>query len=232
MIKENKVSKYFLYAVGEIILVVIGILIALQVNNANEISKQKQKVKNYKKTLITELKADLMRLDHLDTLCKKKQKDINNYLSIFKKADKEIGAVIHEMNNVNYYGDFYQSIAYTIDDIINTGNLELFSNEIKHAILEFKATEEFYEKTKAEVVQKFVLSNLEFENVADMLSFSDQSTYEYKNLNDWIFDLKSEQYRLFNNRALAVLRTYYFRTDQNHKMRLSIEKLLIELEKD
>ncbi|MEM6517594.1 MAG: DUF6090 family protein, partial [Bacteroidota bacterium] len=36
---ENKISKYFKYAIGEIILVVIGILIALQINNWN-ISKQ------------------------------------------------------------------------------------------------------------------------------------------------------------------------------------------------
>ena len=36
MIKENKVSKYLLYAIGEIFLVVIGILIALQINNWNE----------------------------------------------------------------------------------------------------------------------------------------------------------------------------------------------------
>ena len=35
MINENKVSKYILYAIGEIILVVIGILIALQINNWN-----------------------------------------------------------------------------------------------------------------------------------------------------------------------------------------------------
>ena len=33
---ENKTGKYFEYAVGEIILVVIGILIALQINNWNE----------------------------------------------------------------------------------------------------------------------------------------------------------------------------------------------------
>jgi hypothetical protein len=35
MIKENKISKYMLYAIGEIILVVIGILIALSINNWN-----------------------------------------------------------------------------------------------------------------------------------------------------------------------------------------------------
>jgi hypothetical protein len=36
LIKERKTSKYFKYALGEIVLVVIGILIALQINNWNE----------------------------------------------------------------------------------------------------------------------------------------------------------------------------------------------------
>jgi hypothetical protein len=39
MIKENRLSKYFLYALGEIFLVVIGILIALQLNNWNALQK-------------------------------------------------------------------------------------------------------------------------------------------------------------------------------------------------
>lgn len=40
LIMENKTSKYFKYAIGEIVLVVIGILIALQINNWNENRKQ------------------------------------------------------------------------------------------------------------------------------------------------------------------------------------------------
>ncbi|WP_273277430.1 DUF6090 family protein [Maribacter polysiphoniae] len=39
VLTENKFSKYLLYAIGEIVLVVIGILIALQINNWNEIRK-------------------------------------------------------------------------------------------------------------------------------------------------------------------------------------------------
>ncbi len=39
MLTENKFSKYLIYAIGEIILVVIGILIALQINNWNENNK-------------------------------------------------------------------------------------------------------------------------------------------------------------------------------------------------
>ena len=40
MIKENRISKYLLYAIGEIVLVMIGILLALQVNTWNEARKQ------------------------------------------------------------------------------------------------------------------------------------------------------------------------------------------------
>ena len=40
---ENKTGKYFKYAIGEIVLVVIGILIALQINNWNERRKTSEK---------------------------------------------------------------------------------------------------------------------------------------------------------------------------------------------
>lgn len=60
MIKENKVSKYILYAIGEIILVVIGILIALSINNWNEQKKTEEKTKSS----LLALRNDLI----LDTL--------------------------------------------------------------------------------------------------------------------------------------------------------------------
>jgi len=69
-------------------------------------------------------------------------------------------------------------------------------------------------KNREGVVQKFVLSDLEFENAVDILSFHDLPSDESKTLNNWLFDFQSEQYRLFNNKALSILRTYYFRSDQ------------------
>ena len=58
LLSENKFSKYFLYAIGEITLVVIGILIALGINDLNETNKNETKIKNNTVLLIESLVAD------------------------------------------------------------------------------------------------------------------------------------------------------------------------------
>jgi len=55
LLLEGKTTQYFKYAIGEIILVVIGILIALQINNWNE-NRQK---KNFEIDYLTEIKGNL-----------------------------------------------------------------------------------------------------------------------------------------------------------------------------
>jgi len=47
LLSENRFSKYLIYAVGEILLVVIGILIAVQINNFNEQNKTYQEQRDY-----------------------------------------------------------------------------------------------------------------------------------------------------------------------------------------
>ena len=56
LMEKNKTKKYFKYAIGEIVLVVVGILIALQLNNANENWKREK----LKQELLIELKSKIM----------------------------------------------------------------------------------------------------------------------------------------------------------------------------
>ncbi len=56
LLSENRFSKYLLYAIGEIILVVIGILIALQINNWNE----RRKAKEIEQEILIQFKEDLI----------------------------------------------------------------------------------------------------------------------------------------------------------------------------
>ena len=56
LLTENKFSKYLIYAIGEIILVVIGILIALQINNWNEFNKERES----EKIILNEIRDNLL----------------------------------------------------------------------------------------------------------------------------------------------------------------------------
>jgi hypothetical protein len=60
LLNEGKTTKYFKYAIGEIVLVVIGILIALQINIWNEDRKDKAIVKNVLKNIRYDLVADTL----------------------------------------------------------------------------------------------------------------------------------------------------------------------------
>jgi type II secretory pathway pseudopilin PulG len=58
LLAENRVSRYLLYAVGEIVLVMIGILLALQVNNWNQQREQQKTVNRFLASLVEDIKAD------------------------------------------------------------------------------------------------------------------------------------------------------------------------------
>ena len=56
---ENKTGKYFKYAIGEIVLVVIGILIALQINNWNQRKNNEAKITSILKEIQSDILIDL-----------------------------------------------------------------------------------------------------------------------------------------------------------------------------
>tara|TARA_R110000787_G_scaffold70646_15_gene157128 strand:+ start:18971 stop:19726 length:756 start_codon:yes stop_codon:yes gene_type:complete len=62
LIANNSASKYLLYAIGEIILVVIGILIALQINNNNDERKEKKELQEYLAKISNNLELDIANL--------------------------------------------------------------------------------------------------------------------------------------------------------------------------
>lgn len=63
-ISNNRFTRYLLYAIGEIILVVIGILIALQVNNWNEERKLDKQRKGYTESIINDFEKDSINLQN------------------------------------------------------------------------------------------------------------------------------------------------------------------------
>jgi hypothetical protein len=140
MIKENRVSKYILYALGEILLVVIGILIALNINNNNELKQQRVKELNYLKNIKTDLKLNIA---HLDNYINTRETAINSANTIIAhyegKPITDLKAFSRHTVNIYTWRKFFQ-INNTFQELINSGNLALISNDsIKGTLLNMES---------------------------------------------------------------------------------------------
>jgi len=65
LLSEGKTEKYLKYAIGEIILVVIGILVALQINTWNEEKKERLQEQKYLIEIKANLESDLLQIEDI-----------------------------------------------------------------------------------------------------------------------------------------------------------------------
>ncbi|GAA4973160.1 hypothetical protein GCM10023315_24490 [Algibacter aquimarinus] len=90
LLMENKTGKYFKYAIGEIILVVIGILIALQINNWNENRKIEQSGKEYIKEIYKDLKIEISNIDEILNSLSDQYNGTEYVLNVFESKNKVV----------------------------------------------------------------------------------------------------------------------------------------------
>ncbi len=129
MLTENKFSKYLIYAIGEIILVVIGIMIALQINNSNNKRIEKDREIKY----LTNIKLDLLKdIESLEYNIDFRQKKT---LGIEKLINQINGQPIKDLNETTFnvintlYQERFQPSNVTYSDLVSSGNMNLISND-------------------------------------------------------------------------------------------------------
>ncbi len=128
---ENKFGKYLIYAIGEIVLVVIGILIALQINNANENRKSATQENLYLKRLLFENKEDINTFKNNISDLKKGIETIENLSTVLNSNNSKDNELILAANEYFGYGSIYpvfSSSTSTFDDLSSTGNLKDIRN--------------------------------------------------------------------------------------------------------
>ena len=89
MFQEDKVSRYFGYAFGEIVLIVIGILIALQISNWNDVRKDEQLGEELTRVLYTEMQEPHERSQIVLDLMRRQVRAIRAFLDEGERMDKE-----------------------------------------------------------------------------------------------------------------------------------------------
>jgi predicted nucleic acid-binding Zn-ribbon protein len=137
MIKENKASKYLLYAIGEILLVVIGILIALGINNWNEQKKANNTETEYYCRIIEDLDIDLENIDQLFSNVEDQIEKGKSLIIDLHSQKKDKNYLMNAYLKVVRTDGFYPSKA-AFDDIKSSGNLNVLANlKVKNSLIRY-----------------------------------------------------------------------------------------------
>ena len=131
LVNSSRFSKYLLYALGEVLLVVIGILIALQANqwNENRINRQKEKI--YLKEILASLNSDLQSINFVMEHNLNKDSVINEVFRYFdkKNSNQQVAlGIIRQMPHLSEYQSFEQN-RVAFDNMISSETIDIISND-------------------------------------------------------------------------------------------------------
>jgi hypothetical protein len=216
---DTNFSKYLLYAVGEILLVVIGILIALQVNNWNEERNRTQTEIEYLKRLRSDLANDTAyyhrRINYSNKVIEDHKKAIMaSYTQISNPRD-----FYQSFKNIEYSSEALSLRDITYNEMHNAGQINIIRNdEIKTELMEFYRQVDLVAKhfdeintTSIEFMKDFLIRS----NAYKYWSYGLESmpwTAEMVDASDdwqWINDPDSESFKSFQ------LSLSFYSTKQN-----------------
>jgi hypothetical protein len=130
LLTENKFSKYLIYAIGEIILVVIGILIALQINNWNEEQKNEKEEISILNNLLESLYS--AKEQSKSEILKENQLKESLLIALGKNSNKNKFS-INSISDSLFYDILWNSnprvpVLNSYSDIKNTGKIGIIKN--------------------------------------------------------------------------------------------------------
>ncbi|TWX64329.1 hypothetical protein ESZ36_20355 [Colwellia demingiae] len=160
LISEGKLVKYLSYIVGEILLVAIGILIALQVDNWDKDQDNRKFERQYYQSMKTELLEDKKELIGQIEYGKRYKKQYNKAIDIINRHDRkkvnELGFIATELKN---FSDFRRKSSI-YQTLVNSGEIKHVQNHSIIGALQDLESEYLYIERLEDVHRQAAMDNL------------------------------------------------------------------------
>jgi hypothetical protein len=153
-LKENNISKYLLYAIGEILLVVIGILIALQINTWNEERILRKKEQVYLHEIRTNLQDDFANIKYSLDFNSKKDSTIAACLNTILLAKSDGEAMLAINSNMPLLAQFsvFTQNRVAFDNMLSSENIGIISADtLRNMLSAYYANRSLLEGTQERV---------------------------------------------------------------------------------
>lgn len=143
LLEKGKTSKYLKYAIGEIVLVVIGILIALSINNWNENRKLQESKTEYYKQLLSELNLDIKELDPQIKRIKQSIMTYETYLAVYETPNVPLDSIYEHIKKVEPSFALIKFNTKTIEVLKSTGDIKLLPKAVKNLLISLENQHNF-----------------------------------------------------------------------------------------
>jgi hypothetical protein len=162
LLKENRLTRYLVYAIGEILLVVIGILIALQLNNLNDQRKSKEVLRLYYEQILQDLGTDRTFIEETTLYYDTSSVKLERYRASFEEAAIPPPQLLANLGELDWLMRDLRFGSTTISTLQNTGDIKLLPPTIRDRLVRFKTFQD----------QTVKISSENFGAAVEMLSYA------------------------------------------------------------
>ena len=156
LLSENKFTRYLVYAIGEIILVVIGILFALQINNWNSQRVDQRAIQNYYERMHEELQGGMSQIDRYTEAIEPLISQNRRTLEILDSGNRDSISALEE--TLGALGTMWTiTLRFPVtEEFLNQDYLsKIYNDSIKQGLNRFKYMKESIEKGSAYTMEQY-----------------------------------------------------------------------------
>ncbi len=152
LLSEGKTGKYLKYAIGEIVLVVLGILIALQINNWNQNKQLKKEELKTLESLNESIKINIAEFDHILNAQILRNKSLQEV--IFIEVSNQQLVYLDSLITTNVRNHTFDPSTGIYNSMINSGKIGLISNDsLKNRISKLYDSVKDYQEVEDEITE-------------------------------------------------------------------------------
>lgn len=221
LLEDGKFRKYFVYAIGEIFLVVIGILIAVGLGEWRTEIKKQQELQGYYQGIKNDIKQDKIRILAFDSLYRNAERGIVGEIDKMQLKSYNQDSLYSNVPSWMVYVVSFTPSNSTFTEIVSSGKLQLFKNkEIKSQMLNLynNLYPEFLIRQANNNEFLRTLRTIELMETYRWMSILDNDDKIKTNLilknpkveikHDWVTDKQSDKYLKFEN-YMNLIRAAY-----------------------
>ena len=158
-VRAGKFSKYLLYAIGEIVLVVIGILIALQINNYSESQKERKQEKILLANLSNDVGLDILQIENNTALSRERLSRLDSLVQLLKTPDSIDVASFVRQSYEFVFDQYFKSNSGIFDEAVSSGKMSYVKNEsLRQRIFNYyrNAKDTYTDGTTRQITDEFI----------------------------------------------------------------------------